>query len=31
MRNPDAIKHLIIDDVGRNGPLRKILLQLARG
>lgn len=29
-RNPDAIKHLIIDDVGRNGPLRKILLQLAR-
>jgi len=30
MRNSDGVKHLIIDDVGRNGPLRKILLQLAR-
>lgn len=31
MRNPDVIKHLFIDDLGKNGPLRKILLQLARG
>ena len=29
-RHPDVFKSLIIDDVGRNGPLRKVLLQLAR-
>lgn len=30
MRNPDVIKHMFIDDFGKNGPMRKILLQLAR-